>query len=80
MLGVGLQVAQQDDVVFVAARVANGPIDVGQQVHLRRHAVGIDLDVDQREGERLALRRAADAETTRSSGFWRNRFCGSSID
>jgi hypothetical protein len=59
---VGVEIAQQNDVVFIAAVVANGADDVGEGVKFARHGVGLGVDVDQREGERFGGRRTTGAE------------------
>ncbi len=73
MLRIGLQVAQHDNVVLAVdtsvvcaeTAIALGKKDVRQQVHILRAAWRIDQHVDQREGECLVRRRAADTKLGR---------------
>ena len=62
---VGLEVAEHDDVVFVAPLIADRAEDARQQVEFPRRVLGINLDVDEHEGKGLGLGRPADAEQGR---------------
>ena len=62
VLVVDVEVAQQDDVVFAAARAAHGLVDLAERVELGFGFVGVGVDIDEHERERLLRRRAADAE------------------
>ncbi len=53
---------KQNDVVFVAAIVADDTKSVGQGIEFAGHFVGIGMDVDQREGEGLIGWRPADTK------------------